>query len=190
MEFSVASKRIFFARSRRAHAIRRRSMFGISFGKIKRTSSEMTMFRRLGCCWVPTVVFLFACNPKPDPCGPNDPQNESDACVSARQTAVSSTCRTDGGSTPPICASQTTLPTWESSVKQLITTKCSTGGCHTNANSYAGFKSYYDSETNTTRFQSYLSPSHYDLPQAQYDMLKCWLALCLPQASANLPSGN
>jgi hypothetical protein len=156
-------------------------------GKIEKPSSNTATRTWLAYGWIPTMVFLFACNLKPDPCGPNDPERQSAACESTRDGETSSPDSTQNVGTDgviPICASQNPLPTWESPVSQFVKASCSGSSCHAFASTYDGFENWYNTtnETGAGRFESYLKSSHYNprVPQSQYDMLKCWIALGLP----------
>jgi hypothetical protein len=94
----------------------------------------------------------------------------------------------------PLCASQARLPSWESSIGQTVQPFCGSPGCHTEANSYDGFVSWYNTVNGISAglFETYLSPSHYNprSSQTEYDVLKCWIALGMPRTDAEIGSGN
>ena len=99
-----------------------------------------------------------------------------------------------GTAVSPLCALQAHLPTWESSIGQTVRPLCGSSGCHTEANSYDDFVFWYNSTNGirADRFESYLSPAHYNsrTSQAEYDVLKCWISLGLPRTDAEINSGS
>jgi hypothetical protein len=86
------------------------------------------------------------------------------------------------------CASlSVTQPlTWENSVGEKVNGTCASSACHPQASSYSGFVQWYERKPST--FSSYLTPSHYNptVKESEYDLIKCWIEIGLPQTAADL----